>query len=489
MTIDGLQSVAMTAVRGNYISGAWVRPTGGLVVRSVDPSTSYVIVAEAVSEPAQAQVAAAAAEAAQGAWFERPLDERFQLLLRFADALDARIEEIADAMTSEMGKLLSEARTEARSLPARIRGAEAGLLNTLRPNPVPGADAELRYHPLGVVAILGPFNFPLHLLHAHVVPALLAGNAVVLKPSERTPLTAQRYVEAWEAADLPPVLNMVQGGGDVGAALVEAPAVRGVVFTGSWHVGHAIQRATLARPEVLVALEMGGQNMAYIAPDADLDLAVEGLVTGAFLTTGQRCTCTCRALVHRDIAHALLERLIPRVAELTWGDPRTDVFMGPLASRQDRDRVDALCQSAVDAGAEVLLQGERREGGAFRGPSLHRIAVDHDSEYTRQEIFGPDLGITVVDDQGEACRVINASPFGLSLSVFSNSRDTLDAVYRATRAGCVNWNRSTSQATGALPFGGVGRSGNYRPAGADAFRNVTYPVQLQWTAPTGGDHD
>jgi succinylglutamic semialdehyde dehydrogenase len=120
---------------------------------------------------------------------------------------------------------------------------------------------------------------------------------------------------------------------------------------------------------------------------------------------------------------------------------------------------------------------------------VHLIEADHDSDYTRQEIFGPDLAITIVDNEDEACRVINASPFGLSLAVFSASRDTLDAVYRATRAGCVNWNRSTSRATGALPFGGVGRSGNYRPAGADAFRNVTYPVQLQWTAPTGGDHD
>jgi acyl-CoA reductase-like NAD-dependent aldehyde dehydrogenase len=489
MTIDRLQSAAMTGMRGNYISGAWVRPTDGRVVRSVDPSTSETIIAEAISDPAQAHVAAEAANAAQRSWFERSIDARYQALLRFADALDARVEAISDAMTSEMGKLLDEARTEVRSLPARIRGAKAGMLETLRPSPVPDADAELRYHPLGVVAILGPFNFPLHLLHAHVVPALLAGNTVVLKPSERTPLTAQRYMEAWDAADLPPVLNMVQGGGEVGAALVEAPAVRGVVFTGSWHVGHAIQRATLSRPEVLVALEMGGQNMAYIAPDADLELCLEGLVTGAFLTTGQRCTCTCRALVHRDVAERLMARLIPRIAELTWGDPRSDVFMGPLASLHDRDRVDALCQSAVDAGAEVLLAGTRRDGGAFRGPSVHLIEADHDSDYTRQEIFGPDLAITIVDNEDEACRVINASPFGLSLAVFSASRDTLDAVYRATRAGCVNWNRSTSRATGALPFGGVGRSGNYRPAGADAFRNVTYPVQLQWTAPTGGDHD
>jgi len=479
----------MQGMRGNYISGAWVRPTDGRTMRSVDPSTDSTVVAEVVSDPDQANVAAEAARDAQVSWFARSLDDRYQALLRFADALDDRIETIADAMTSEMGKLLDEARTEVRSLPARIRGAQSGMLDTLRPTPVPNADAELRYHPLGVIAILGPFNFPLHLLHAHVVPALLAGNAVVLKPSERTLLTAQRYVEAWDAADLPPVLNMVQGGGDVGAALVDSPAIRGVVFTGSWHVGHAIQRATLPRPEVLVALEMGGQNMAYIAPDADLDLCIEGLVTGAFLTTGQRCTCTCRALVHRDIADALLSRLIPRVAELTWGDPRGDVFMGPLASHQDRERVDALCQSAVDAGAEVLLAGERRGGGAYRGPSIHKIAPDHDSAYTREEIFGPDLAITVVDDQDEACRVINASPFGLSLAVFSASKDTLNDVYRATRAGCVNWNRSTSRATGALPFGGVGRSGNYRPAGADAFRNVTYPVQLQWTAPTGGDHD
>ena len=489
MTFDRLESAAMRMGMGNYIGGQWHIPTAGSAVQSVNPATDGEIVCQVISNPAASAIAAEAASAAQAEWYALSLDERADALDTFADALDASIEAMAQAMTAEMGKRLDEAVTEAKSLPARIRGVRSGLLDTLRGAQVAGQLAELRYHPLGTIAILGPFNFPLHLLHAHVVPALLAGNAVVLKPSERTPLTAQRYVEAWDAAGLPPVLNMVQGGGDVGAALVDAPPIRGVVFTGSWHVGHKIQQATLHRPEVLVALEMGGQNMAYIAPDADIETVVEGLVTGAFITTGQRCTCTCRALIHRDIADEVLKRLIPQVAALTFGDPTTEVFMGPLASQGDLTRVDALCQAAVEAGAEVLLAAEHAPGGAFRGPSIHRIAADHDSAYTREEIFGPDLAITVVEDVDEACRVINQSPFGLSLSVFSADRQPLETVYRQTRAGCVNWNRSTSRATGALPFGGVGRSGNYRPAGSDAFRNVTYPVQLQWTAPPGDDHE
>ena len=207
MTIDRLESGAMKGMHGNYIGGAWVTPSQGKALQSIDPSTPGTIVAQALGDPDASREAALAAERAQPAWFAKSLDERFEALTHFADALEAHAAPMAEAMSSEMGKLLSEAHIEVKSLWTRIRGAEHGLLETLRPSPVEGAPAELRHHPLGVIAILGPFNFPLHLMHAHVVPALLAGNAVVLKPSERTLLTAQRYVEAWHSAGLPPVLN------------------------------------------------------------------------------------------------------------------------------------------------------------------------------------------------------------------------------------------------------------------------------------------
>lgn len=447
---------------------------------SVNPCSDTVVMEAPVVVNDVAR-AARSAWAEQRGWFETSLDDRMQALLKVADILDSRSEPIAQAVTQEMGKLFSEALGEVGSLAKRIRAFAGSPLDALRPKRLSSLQAEQRFHPLGVVGIIGPFNYPLHLLHAHVVPALVAGNTVVLKPSERTPLSAQLYVEAFEEAGLSSVINMVQGGGEVGAALVAACEVTGLVFTGSWHVGHLIRQAAVSRPELLVALEMGGQNMALVLDDADPETTVEELILGGFLTTGQRCTCTSRVLVAPGIADDLIDLLRQRTSQLTWGDPTSDVFMGPLASRADKDRVDALCAAAIESGAEALLKADEGAHGAFRGPSLHLIKADHRSPYTEAELFGPDLAITRVKDVNDAIELVNQSPYGLSMSVFTEDQRAFEAIYRRTKVGCVNLNRSTNRATGLMPFGGVGRSGNFRPAGSDAYRNVTFPVQIQWT--------
>ncbi len=469
--------------RGDYIDGAWVRPSGDQVIRSVNPATDGDVVLEAPTDAAHAAQAVAAAHAAWPAWAALSVDDRVAALRRFARELEPRQEALARAITAEMGKTLRESRQEARSLVDRVNLVIDEQLPRVAPWTAPGVAGETRYHPLGVIAVIGPFNFPLHLVHSHVIPALATGNTVVVKFSERTPLAGQRYMEAWEAAGLPPVVNMVQGAGDVGRALLAAPELRGVAFTGSWPTGHAIEKALHERPEVLVALEMGGQNMAIVLDDADLDQALEGLLIGGFMTTGQRCTCTARVLVHRSVAHTFVERLTAAARTLTWGDPTRDVFMGPLASAADRDHVDRLCRAGVEAGAEVLLAAERRAPGAFRGPSMHLIAPDHDSDYTRHEVFGPDLAVTIVDDVDQAIDIVNASAYGLALSVFTTRRAQFEQVYLRTRVGCVNWNRSTNRASGAFPFGGYGRSGNFRPAGGFAVFNATFPVQVLWNEP------
>jgi acyl-CoA reductase-like NAD-dependent aldehyde dehydrogenase/4-aminobutyrate aminotransferase-like enzyme/GNAT superfamily N-acetyltransferase len=473
----------MDAFLGNYIDGAWLVPDAGTPFRSVDPATAGDVVFEGISAPQHAALAVRAAAAAWEDWARASSDERVEALRRFAKALERRIEPMAQAATREMGKVLRESRAEARSLLDRIELVAREQLPRVAPWEAPGVDGECRYHPLGVIAVIGPFNFPLHLVHAHVIPALATGNTVVIKPSERCPLTAQRYVEAFAEAGLPPVLQLVQGNAAVGRALIEAPELRGVAFTGSWPTGHAIQRALLERPEVLVALEMGGQNMAIVLDDADLDQALEGVLLGAFLTTGQRCTGTSRVLVQRGVARAFTKRLVAAARDLSWGPPTSDVFMGPMASIGDRDRVDALCAAGVAAGAEPLLVAARRDGGAWRGPSVHRIRPDHDSAYTREEVFGPDLAVTVVEDLNEAIEVVRSSRYGLSVSLFSADGSALEEVYLRTSVGCVNWNRSTNRASGAFPFGGLGRSGNHRPAGAGAVHYTTYPVQLQWQQP------
>jgi succinylglutamate-semialdehyde dehydrogenase len=469
--------------RGDFIDNQWIKPNGPGLIRSINPATDGEVVLEAPTDPAHAQLAVDAAARAWPAWAALSPDERISMLRRFARELAPRTEALARAITAEMGKTIREARIEANSLLQRIDLVAEQQLPLVRPWSPPGVAGECRYHPLGVVAVLGPFNFPLHLCHAHIIPALATGNTVVVKPSERTPLAFQRYMEAWAAAGLPPVLHMVQGGPDIGRALLQTRQLAGVAFTGSWRGGHAIQKALLDRPEVLPALEMGGQNMAIVLEDADLEQALEGVLLGGFLTTGQRCTCTARVLVQRSVADAFIERLVAAARQLTFGDPTTDVFMGPMASVGDRDRMEALCRAGREAGAEVLLAAEIRPGGAWRGPSIHMISKDHDSDYTREEVFGPDVAVTIVDHLDDAIDIVRKSPYGLSVSLFSARKAAFEAVYLHTRVGCVNWNRSTNRAVGSMPFGGVGRSGNYRAAGSDAVRYTTYPVQVQWNDP------
>lgn len=473
----------MDFARGNFIDNRWIKPSGPAAVRSINPATVDDVVLEAPIDPGHAALAVSAAAHAWPAWAALAPEERMAALRRFSRELAGRTEALARAVTMEMGKTIREARQEATSLIERIDLVADQQLPAVKSWTAPGVAGECRYHPLGVVVVLGPFNFPLHLCHAHIIPALATGNTVVVKPSERTPLAFQRYMEAWAAAGLPPILQMVQGGPDVGRALLACHEVRGVALTGTWRTGQAIQRAMLDRPEVLLALEMGGQNMAIVLEDADLDQALEGVLLGGYLTTGQRCTATARVLVQRSVAATFIERLTRAATRLTFGDPMGDVFMGPMASVGERDRIEALCRAGREAGGELVLAPEIREGGAWRGPSIHLIGKDHESDYTREEIFGPDLAVTIVDDLDDAIGVVRASAYGLSVALFSARRAAFEAVYLNTNVGCVNWNRATLHASGALPYGGVGRSGNYRAAGSDAVRFTTYPVQVQWNEP------
>jgi RHH-type proline utilization regulon transcriptional repressor/proline dehydrogenase/delta 1-pyrroline-5-carboxylate dehydrogenase len=471
---------------GDYIDGAFHAPQGTALISRNPARESHVVLETAWSAGRTTQACEAAARAAS-AWAARSRAARWEALVRFREALKARAEELADAIVLETGKLRSEARAEVGSLVARFDLARHLAETDMAEGPVKGHPHEqLRYHALGVVGIIGPFNYPLHLCHAHVVPALLMGNTVVVKPSEVTPLAGQRYAEAVHAAGLPAgVLNLVNGGAEAGVALVGHPAVRGVCFTGSYPVGRKIQEQTLDRPEVLVALEMGGKNTAIVLDDASVRQAAHEIVVGGYLTTGQRCTATDRVLVHRSLAGALVDAVRPLVASLRFGDPEDPAsFAGPLATAGGRERFEAALARARAAGAEPLVPGGRPDdgaGGYFVRPSLHRLpdGVHHAAGYSDVEVFGPDVGIEVFDDDDEAIVVVNQSPYGFANAVFTASTERFDRIYRGTSAGIVNRNRSTNLASPRLPFGGVGRSGNYRPAGAHSLRNVAVPTAVQ----------
>ncbi|MBL4633725.1 MAG: aldehyde dehydrogenase family protein, partial [Kofleriaceae bacterium] len=468
---------------GDFISGRFVAPNGRPLT-STNPARGGQIVLETSWDPNNVALAAEAAAEASFAWVQRSREERFSMLLSLRESIRSRAKELADAIVLETGKLRSEAAVEVNALINRFDLVKASVDKDLVEGAVPGFPAEqMRYHALGVVGVIGPFNFPLHLCHAHLVPALLMGNSVIVKGSEVTPLCSQVYAQAVMDSDLPTgVFNMVQGGGEAGAALAANPHVRGLCFTGSYGVGKKITEQSVARPELLVALEMGGKNTVVVAEDADLRQAAHEIVVGGYLTTGQRCTCTDRVLVHSSRISELLAVLLPMVKSLKFGDPESsESFAGPLATSSGRDALEKALATAVSAGAEPLLPGGRIDGGSFAKASVHLLpqGLSEVAGYTDIELFGPDVCIQSFSDDDEAIAIMRASKFGLANSIFTSCDTRFERFYRDTNSGILNRNRSTNQASPRLPFGGLGKSGNYRPAGAHAARNVVAAVAVQ----------
>ncbi|HET6612919.1 MAG TPA: aldehyde dehydrogenase family protein [Kofleriaceae bacterium] len=464
--------------RGDYIDGAFRAPEGSALV-SKNPARGGERVLETAYNPARAEAAAAAAAAAAPRWRRLSMADRMASLARFRDALSRRKDAIADAIVLETGKIRGEAIAEARSLVGRFAIAAAHIERDLSPN-IPAPGEILRYHPVGVVAVIGPFNYPLHLCHAHAIPALLCGNAVVVKPSEVAPLCAQVYAEAIAEAELfPGILNVVCGGAESARALLAHEAVRGVCFTGSYAVGRAIKESLLDRPEVLLALEMGGKNTAVVLDDADVRQAAHEIVCGGNLTTGQRCTATDRVIVSRKVKGPLMAALETTLAAVRFGDPDAgDSFAGPLTTRAGAAKVTTAIAAARALGAVPIIAGGVRDDGFFCDPSLHLLpdGCHHLAGYTDVELFGPDIAISVAADDDDILAALNASPYGFANTVFTANEDRFARFFADSNAGILNRNRSTNQASPSLPFGGIGKSGNFRPAGAFAQRNVTYAV-------------
>jgi len=341
------------------------------------------------------------------------------------------------------------------------------------------------------MAVIGPFNFPAHLPNGHIVPALLAGGTVVFKPSDKTPavgqLLAETYREALAEAGAPAgVFNLVQGHAASARALTTHPGVDGVLFTGSWPVGREILAANLDTPGRLVALELGGNNPAVVMDDADLAQAVVECVRCSFVTTGQRCTCTRRIILHRAIADRFIDAFLKAASRLTVGDPfdETQPFMGPVIREEPQQAALRFVENAAALGAEVLLAPHAQqvlgcEGGHFITPGVLRVdafSPTDEGPGCDLEVFGPLVRLTVVDSFEDAVEQANATRFGLAASVFTQDPARIESFLAGVKAGCLNVNAGTAGASSKLPFGGLGLSGNHRPAGAFALDYCAYPV-------------
>jgi succinylglutamic semialdehyde dehydrogenase len=468
------------AAKSQFIDGRWIAGTGPATA-SHDPATGQTVWEGTAAAAPQIDAAIIAARNALPAWSDLKPDERIAFLHRFADQLNSHRAALAEIISQETGKPKWESLTEVDSMIGKVPVSIDAFHQRRQPNEreTGCVISATRFKPHGVVAVFGPFNFPGHLPNGHIVPALLAGNTVVFKPSELTPGVAQKTVELWQQAGLPDgVLNLCQGGRETGSMLANHRGIDGLFFTGSATVGRMLSRALSDHPEKILALEMGGNNPLIVHETASVDAAAYLTIQSAFLTAGQRCTCARRLIVPAGVpGDAFVERLQMMTAKVRVGrytdDP--EPFMGPVISNVAAEALLAAQSALREQGGRSILEMRRLgPSGAMLSPGL--IDVTAIQSRADAEVFGPLLQIIRVPDFAAAIAEANHTAFGLAAGLLSDSRALYDQFFRAIRAGVVNWNRPTTGASGSLPFGGVGLSGNHRPSGFYAADYCSYPV-------------
>lgn len=448
---------------------------------SRNPVTHEEVFNGACATSEQIDAIVAAARRAFRSWSRRPLEERIDILRRYARELEAAREPFARLIGRETGKPLWDARLEVGAMIGKIGiSIDAYQDRTgFKSADAPDQRVVLRHRPHGVLAVLGPFNFPGHLPNGHIVPALLAGNAVVFKPSEHAPAVATEMFRLWRAAGLPQdVLQVVIGGAAAGAALAQHAGIDGLCFTGSSRTGHQLHQAFATQPHKILALEMGGNNPLVIEEGIDEAGALHHILLSAYVTAGQRCTCARRLLAPRGAwGDRLVERLAVAVRELRVGawDADPQPFMGAVISAQAAQQVLAAQQKLLDRGAVPLVTcRELAPASGLLSPGL--IDVSPIADPADEEVFGPLLQIQRYRDFEHALELANATRYGLAAGLLSPHADHWREFTHSIRAGVVNWNRPLTGASSALPFGGVGASGNHRPSAAYAADYCAYPM-------------
>lgn len=462
--------------QGNlYINGTW-SPAQGAAWNKLDPVSQEVIWQGAEATAAQVEQACQSARVAFAAWARRPLAERIEVIHRFASLLEQNKQQLATIISRETSKPIWETLTEVQSMIAKVAISIRAYHERTGESITEMADgaASLRHRPHGVLAVFGPYNFPGHLPNGHIVPALIAGNTIVFKPSELTPWTAEETVKLWHEAGLPAgVLNLVQGGRSTGEALAQSHEIDGLLFTGSANTGYHLHKQLAGAPEKILALEMGGNNALIIDEITDIDAVVNLTIQSAFISAGQRCTCARRLIIKNGAAgDAFIQRLfeVSRNLQVGQWDAQPQPFMGGVISLQAAQQILQAQQRLVDLGAEVLLPLTQADpNSSLLSPGL--LEVTKVNNVPDEEYFGPLSCIYRYDHFDEALALANATRFGLSVGLVSPDRELFERLLIEARAGIVNWNKPLTGASSAAPFGGVGASGNHR---ASAFYAADY---------------
>ncbi|MCY7418918.1 MAG: aldehyde dehydrogenase family protein [Chloroflexi bacterium] len=469
---------------GNRIGGEWLPAMSGMTFESRDPADDRIVLGTyAASDAADVGTAIRAARGAQEGWRRTPAPKRGEILYAFGALMTQHKERLARAMTAEMGKVLDEARGDVQEgidIAYLMAGEGRRMFGDTVPSELPDKWAMSIREPIGVAGLITPWNFPMAIPCWKMMPALIGGNTVILKPASDTPGCAMLLVELLEQAGLPQgVVSLVTGPGEAaGMALVEDPDVPLISFTGNVTTGKRIAQAAGRRLKRL-SLELGGKNAIVVLADADIDLAVEGILWSAFGTTGQRCTACSRVVVQESVADALVQRLVDRTAALRVGpgsDARTQV--GPLINAAALTKVEAYMQVGSDEGAVLLTGGQRATGpglehGHFFQPTVFD-RVHHMCRLGQEEIFGAVLSIIRVPDYDAAVTVVNQVRYGLSSSIYTRDVNVAFRAMRDLGTGIVYVNAGTIGAETHLPFGGTRDTGNgHREAGHAALDTFT----------------
>lgn len=471
----------MTIRRDHFINNEWITGSG-FPFASRNPATEEVVWQGPAATDVEVNAAVTAARHALGPWSRLPLQERIDYLEKFKTALIKKNDLLAEAISKETGKPLWESKGEINSMVNKVDiSVEAyhqrcGEITKEHPS----GKSVTRHKPHGVVAVFGPFNFPGHLPNGHIIPALLAGNTVVLKPSEQAPLAAETIISCWEESGIPPgTINMVQGSRETGRILASHQQIDGLFFTGSWETGLAFSDQFAKHPEKILALEMGGNNPLVVSYNiSDLKAAAYTTIQSAFITAGQRCSCARRLIVLKGAkGEEYLHTLLHMMHKIQVG-PYTDTpepYMGPVISGNVARFLLAVQDTLKSKGGTPLREMHLiKKNTALLNPGL--IDVTAIPNRLDEEIFGPLLQLIWVDNIQDAIEEANRTVFGLTAGLISDNADEYHQFYQQVRAGIINWNTPLTGANSAAPFGGIGRSGNFRPSAFYAADYCAYPV-------------
>ena len=463
----------------HFINGKWLDGSGA-AFSSINPATNQPVWSGNSADSSQVSTAVKAAGLAFADWSALPVDERLTFIRQFARLLEENKQQLCEIISDEVGKPRWESATEVAAMIGKVSiSIDAYYQRTGEHSNLAGSTTQsLRHKPHGILAVYGPYNFPGHLPNGHIVPALIAGNTVVFKPSELAPYTAQFVIGLWQQAGIADgVINLVQGEIETGKALSTDPGIDGLLFTGSATTGIFLHQQFAGQPEKILALEMGGNNPLIVHDCNDSRALVYTILQSAFITSGQRCTCARRLFIPQgEQGDELVEQIRKAAENLRVGKPAEspEPFMGPVVSANAAKNLRAAYEKLIQSGGKPLLELKHLdEQTGLVSPGIVDVTG---VQVADEEYFGPLLKISRYADFESAIDEANNTRFGLAAGLLGGSQQDHEVFRRKIRAGIVNWNRQTTGASSNAPFGGVGISGNHRASAYYAADYCAYPV-------------